>query len=199
MRKPFISFHRSYPGLGLPSGGARCGSLRSPPSPPHKHRQSNYSCKKDNTGGFGTIADFDRIYPYLESRVVEVRFPWPGTIRQLFGEGEAACSPGCRPSKSSGRGWGRGEYGLTGSGPSPSEARALQSPVTEQARGATGAENTVADEPKASQIFICAGLGQIGPRAWPRRWSPLQRAEPPLTSHPLVLSCGNPPRFTIFT
>ena len=50
-------------------------SLRDPQSrhssPAHKHRQSNYSCKKDNTGRFGTIADFDRIYPYLESRVID--------------------------------------------------------------------------------------------------------------------------------
>ena len=57
------------PGLGLPSGGARCGSLRSPPSPSHKHRQSNYSCKKHNTGRFGNFADIDRIYPYLESQI----------------------------------------------------------------------------------------------------------------------------------
>ena len=81
-------------------------------------------------------------------------------VCQLFGESEAACSPGCCRSENS---WGRGEYGLTGSGPSPSEALRSQSPVTEQARGAPGAENTVADEPKASQILFVRAWGKSVP------------------------------------
>jgi len=67
------------------------------------------------------------------------------------------------------------------SGPSPSEARALQSLMAEQARGAAGAENTVADGPNASRIFIYyGGSGRSGPRALPSRWSRLRRAGPPL-------------------
>jgi len=84
MRCFHFCVNRGFPGSESPF------ALRDPPSrhssPSHKHRQSNYSCKKDNTGRFGTIADYDRIYPYLESHVGrqaqwtaqhEVRFPRP--------------------------------------------------------------------------------------------------------------------------
>src|SRR5690348_978685 len=120
-------------------------------------------------------------------------------LQRLYCESAAARSPGCCPSKSSGRGWGRGEYGLTGSGPSPSGAHALQSPVTEQARGATGTENTCGRRAEGFSDFYLCGPGANRSQSLAAPMVPTTTREPPLTSHPLVLSCGNPPRFTIFT